>query len=332
MRFLPLFLVACAAEAPPHASEDSGCTFDAATMPTLGERGRVGFGYFPAASEALDRPIAAGGAHANVLAFSSVEVGMIDDVRSSAPSVASFTLSAVAQSSCQHQYLVTAHSGQAGTAELILVDASGAEIDRVGVTVAPTESLLYDRGWREAVPSVLAGSLQGLHVTTVGQRGVLVGTGAVRFSFSGSLSRVDGDGEPPWWGGDEVTFAGTPGRGAVIADADRAHLEVPVEIVDEAALTRFELSATAESEPLTRDVFVTAAAGATPVWGAECQWRWPQKRQPLWIDGGWIGAGAVTQYRFTVAEAGTWTAACVLPGGSSRSIDLRFEGAGSRLR
>src|SRR5262245_13498133 len=131
MRFLPLFLVACVAEPPPRTTPEIGCAFDAASMPTLGESGRVGFGYFPAASEALDRPIAAGGARANVLAFSSVDVGLVDDVRSSAPSVASFKLAAIAQSSCQHQYLVTAHSGIPGTAELILVDGSGNEIDRV---------------------------------------------------------------------------------------------------------------------------------------------------------------------------------------------------------
>src|SRR5262245_3250914 len=214
MRLL-LLLFACVAEPPPPTTADSGCRFDAATMPTVGERGRMGFGYFPAASEALDRPIAAGGARANVLAFSGGDGGMVEEVRSSAPSVASFKLAAVAQSSCQRQYLVTAHSGQPGSAALILLDASGAEIERVGVQVAPTESLLYDRGWQDSPPSVLAGSLQGLHVTTIGQEGVLVGTGAVRFSFSGSLSRFAGDGEPPWWGGDEVTFAGTPGRGAV---------------------------------------------------------------------------------------------------------------------
>jgi hypothetical protein len=328
---LLLFLAACAEESPPspRLAAPPACDFDVNTMPTVGERGRLGFGYFPAASQALTQPMAAGGAHTNVLGFSSVEVEPVDGVRSSDPGVASFKLAANGGSSCEHQFLVTVHSGRPGTAAMILVDSGGRELDRVPVHVAATETLLFDQGWDGAAPpTVLAGSLQGLHVTTLGESGVgvLVGTGAVRFSFSGVLAKfTDSDAEPPWWGGDEVTFSGGPGSGTVIADADRGHLEVPITVVDESALTELSLrAAPAKDAKLAVDVGVSALAGATPLYGAECQWRWPLHHQPLWIDGGWIGAAPVTQYRFTVEKPGVYTAVCVLPGGTNRSVELTF--------
>src|SRR5262245_40405262 len=206
---LLLLIAACAPEAPkPRILDvDPSCAFDASTMPTVGERGQIGFGYFPAASQALDVPVAAGGAHTNLLAFSSIAVSEVDHVHSSAPSVASFKIAAAADSTCQHQYLVTVHSGEPGTAELILLAADGAEGERVRVEVAPTGELLFGQGWDgPAPPTVLAGSLQGLHVTTLGRDGVLVGTGAVDFSLSGTLAAYpDDSAEPPWWGGDEIT-------------------------------------------------------------------------------------------------------------------------------
>src|SRR3954454_19541705 len=95
-----ILAAACAPEAakPRLLDVDPSCAFDAASMPTTGERGRIGFGYFPAASQALDRPMAAGGAHTNLLAFSSIAVTEVDHVTSSAPAVASFHIAAAADS------------------------------------------------------------------------------------------------------------------------------------------------------------------------------------------------------------------------------------------
>jgi hypothetical protein len=331
-----LLLTACAPEGPRTRmlDVDPSCAFDAASMPTVGERGQIGFGYFPAASQALDVPIAAGGAHTNLLAFSSIAVTEVDHVTSSAPAVASFKIAAAADSTCQHQYLVTVHSGQPGSADLILVAADGSEVDRVGVVVAPTEELLFDRGWDGPdAPTVLAGSLQGLHVTTLGKDGVLVGTGAVRFSLSGALAEFpDDSAEPPWWGGDEITFTGGPGDGVVSAEADHARLEVAIHVIDETALTQLDLRTASGDGPLSRDVFVTAFAGETPVYGAECDWRWPVRKRPLWMDGGWIGAPAPAHYRFTVETPGTYQAVCVLPGGTERNIELVFADTGPEFR
>jgi hypothetical protein len=302
-------------------------------MPSLGQKGLIGFGYFPAASQSLDQPIAAGGAHTNVLGLSSVEVAMVDSVSSSDPSIAKFKLASIAGSSCQHQALITVHSGRPGDADLILADAAGNEVDRVTVRVAPTAALLFDQGWDGGTPTVLAGSLQGLHVTTLGADGeVLVGTGAVRFSLSGTLAAFpDDEAQPPWWGGDETTFTGGPGGGVVSADADDGHVEVPITFADATQLTHFALRSVAGDQPLTRDVFVSAAAGDVQLYGAQCDWRWPGRTQPLWIDGGWIGAEAATHYRFTVERPGRYSAVCVLPGGTNQAIDLVFEEPASLL-
>lgn len=303
-------------------------------MPSVGDNHRVGFGYFPAAAQALDVPIAAGGAHANVLAFSSIAVTEVDHVTSSAPAVASFRIAAAADSTCQHQYLVTAHSGAPGTAELILVAAGGEEVDRVAVQVAPSDELTYDRGWDgPAAPAVLAGSLQGLHVTTLGQGSVLVGTGAVHFALDGALTPFpDESAEPPWWGGDGITFTGGPGDGMVHAGAVSAQVDVPIHVIEETALTRLDLRTVPGDGPLTRDVLVTAFAGDTTVYGAQCDWRWPGRTRPLWTDGGWIGAAAPARYRFTAGTAGTYQAVCVLPGGTTRTVELVFTDAGEKFR
>jgi hypothetical protein len=330
-----LLLAACAAENPvaPKLETEPVCIFDAASMPSLGQQGRFGFGYFPAASQSLDWPVAAGGAHTNVLALSSVEVAMVDSVRSSDASIAKFNLASIGGSSCQHQALITVHSGRPGSADLILADADGNEVDRVRVRVAPTAALLFDRGWDGGTPTALAGSLQGLHVTTLGaDGGVLVGTGAVRFSLSGTLAVFpDDEVQPPWWGGDETTFTGGPGAGVVSADADGGHLSVAINFVDEMELTHFALRSVRGDKPLTRDVFVSAAAGEVQLYGAQCDWRWPGGTPPLWIDGGWIGAGAATHYRFTSDRPGRYSALCVLPGGTSQSIELAFEDPASEL-
>jgi hypothetical protein len=311
-----MLLAAC--EAPTQrGSADGGCLFDVQSLPTVGESGRLGLGYFPAAGQSLDRPMAAHGARTNLMVFSSIDVTAVDDVRSSAPAIATFKLAAIAESSCQRQYLITVVSGDAGSAELIAVDARGSEIDRAALHVEETSAIEIDRGWSGAGPTIVAGSLQGLHATTLGDSGVLVGTGAVRFSLAGSLTPFpDRAQEPPWWGGDSVTFTGIAGSGVISADADRAHVEVPVNVIASLGEVTMRVE---KNAVLSNDVFVSAG----DLFGAECDWDWD--RGWNWVDGGWIGSQPQTHYRFTVDKAGTYTALCKLPDGQERAIELTFE-------
>ena len=328
LHLIALTLAACepSAEAP---GDGGRCLINVASAPTLGERGQVGLGYFPAASESLDRAMAAHGAHTNLLAFARIATPTVEDVGSTRPEVATFKLASVATSLCQHQYLITVSSGSTGVAELVLVDGVGNEVDRAPILVEPTQSLELDRGWSgDAGPTIIAGTLQGLHATTVGQGSVLVGTGAVRFSLFGTLSHYpDPTAQPPWWGGDSVTFTGTAGTGVVSADADAAHVEVPVSVVDAAAITAWSVIAPGPARVADgADVRVTALLGDEPVFGAQCVWTWPvADHPPLWAEGGWIGGPTTTRYHFTVEKAGSYRAVCTLPDASMRSVELIFD-------
>ena len=314
---LSVVLLAACEPAPATKSVDGGCVFDVQTLPSVGERGRIGLGYFPAAGESLAQPMAAHGAHTNVMAFSSIDVTAVDDVRSSAPAIAGVKLAAIAESSCQHQYLITVHSGDAGSADLIFVDASGNEIDRAAIHVEETTAIDLDEGWVGAGPTIVAGSLQGLHATTRGPSGVLVGTGAVTFSLAGTLAPFPDRGqEPPWWGGDSLTFTGSPGAGIVSAQADSARVEVPITVVASLGEVTIRVE---KSAPLTSDVYVSAGS----IWGAECDWDWDKGWN--WLDGGWIGEQPEAHYRFTVDKPGSYPAVCTLADGQIKTIVMELE-------
>jgi hypothetical protein len=325
-----LFVAACARPAPlaPEPPPPPDCSNDVQNTPSLGERGRIGFGFFPAVSQQLETPLAAGGAHTELLALSPASTPPVRSVTSTAPEVVSFVLSSVGGSLCQNQALLLLHTGRPGSAALRLFDDGGAEIDRVTLTVEATTELPLDRAFGDAAPArILAGSLQGVHTTTLGAKGILVGTGSVEFHLEGDLLPYPvRDAAPPWWGGDALAFTGRPGQGRVVADCGGAHAEVPVQVLDPSALGEVTLQAPAAKWPATVDVTVVAQAqsdGAL-IYGAQCRWAWPFGR-PEWIDGGWIGDDPVARYRFTAPRAGTFNATCVLPGERRETVTLTFE-------
>jgi hypothetical protein len=318
-----LLLSACARPTPaaPAPPPPAWCNYNVRDNPTLGRHGNLGFSFFPAVSPRLETPLAAGGAHTQILALSTSSVAAVGSVTSSRPEVASFILSSVGGSPCQNQALLLVRTGVPGASELRLFDEGGGLLDEVGVTVERTATLAVDRDFSDAAPArILAGSLQGVHTTTLGADSILVGTGAVRFQLEGDLFAFpDRDAAPPWWGGDALAFTGRPGRGRVVADAGGAHVEVPVEVLDPASIGLVTLSATPATWP--NPVEVTVGAG---VYGAQCRWSWPFSA-PEWVDGGWIGGDVSAHYRFTAPWPGTFTAECTLPGDQRQSIEITFQ-------
>src|SRR5262249_42591033 len=160
----------------------------------------------------------------------------------------------------------------------------GTEIDRALIKVENTTRLDVDRQFSEQAPArILAGSLQGLHVTTMGDSGILVGTGAVEFHLEGDLLPFPMRGvAPPWWGGDANTCTGARGRGRVVAGSGWAQAEVPVEVVDPSSLGTVTLTAAPARWPAPVDVAVAADANGAPVYGAQCRWSWPFS-PPEWL-------------------------------------------------
>jgi hypothetical protein len=245
-------------------------------------------------------------------------------VVSSAPGVVSFNLASLGGSPCQNQALLLVRSGAPGMATLSLRDDDGGEIDRVRLSVEATASLALDRDFAQPA-TILAGSLQGMHVTTLGASGILVGVGAVEFHLEGDLLPFPvRDAAPPWWGGDAVAFTGTPGSGRVVADCGSAHAEVAVSVLDPASLEAVQITADPVKWPAPVELTVAARAAGAPVYGAQCKWSWPFD-PPEWVEGGWIGGEPEARYRFTAAWPGTFTASCELPGGRSEVIALSFQ-------
>jgi hypothetical protein len=323
-----LILCSCARPAPlaPAPPPPPWCRYDVTQNPSLGQERRIGFAYLPAVSQKLESPLAAGGSRTEILALSASSTPPVRNVVSSHPEVASFTLASVGGSICQNQALLLVRTGVPGTTELELYDDGGNQVDRVAVSVAATRQLELDRSFNEAAPArILAGSLQGVHATTLGDSGVLVGTGAVRFRLEGDLFPFpDRDAAPPWWGGDAVTFTGNSGRGRVLAQVGGLEAALSVEVLAASSLGEVTLTAEPVVWPAPVELTVAADAGGAPVYGAQCQWSWPFE-PPEWVYGGWIGDEPAAHYRFSAPRKGRFVAECLLPGRRRQQVELRFE-------
>jgi hypothetical protein len=321
-----LGLVGCArptaiqADRPPPALES--CSYDVSQTPTLGQRRRIGFGYFPAVAEKLDVPMTSGGAKTELLGFSGSSTPQPRRVTSTDPSVVKVALAAVGGSLCQNQSLMTLQSGVPGQADVVLYDDNDRELDRVTVKVVETTRLELDRGTPGPL-RFLAGSLQGVHATTLSDQGILVGTGAVHFTLQGSLVPPSDERVPPWWGGDAVAFSGTAGTGKIVVDGGSAHGVLEFEILEATAIDQVQIDAPSSKWPAPVELTVAAQSDGAPVFGAQCKWSWPFDR-PEWVDGGWVGADPAARYRFTAPHAGSFVAVCGLPGREER-VNLTFE-------
>ncbi len=269
---------------------------------SLGQKGVATFEWGPCLFDCgLDKHAMAAGGAAAVLRVTGA--GALAKVESSKPEVATFLVS--------DPKTVNATAGQVGTADLILKDASGQEIDRATVTVKPINALPYDNGWGgDPGPTILANTGVSLH--TIGKNGseVLIGTGAVKFTLTGTLQQ---DSQIVF--GDTIAFKGTVGTGSVKADCIDAHLTVPVAVVDSAAITSVELSKSsltfAHDKP--ESVGVTTKVGDKVVFGAACTWSSSPNGLTFTGHAGFLGTAAVS---YSVAGAeGSYTASCTAPGG-----------------
>jgi hypothetical protein len=177
-----------------------------------------------------------------------------------------------------HDVMVILTSHHQGTADLVLRDASGTELDRTTLTVTDTNLLEVLHGWTGATPTVLADTPVAIHVNTVlrdaaGKQISLVGSGAVRFAGTGAITTdPPRAGEP---GADLATLRGTVGDGAVTASYPSAQLDVPIHVVaasaltaigapDAVVLTRPDATSTSARSPAPPRSTASPAAGRRP--------------------------------------------------------------------
>ena len=234
-------------------------------------------------------------------------------------------------------------TGMVGESDLVLYDRKNAEIARVTLSVADTTDLVVEQGWTGTSAAVLAGQPVGVHATTNRGDETLVGTGAVKFSLTGSLTM--GSASPPdflpW--GDASWFSGQPGMGSVVASCPSARTEVPVTIVDPSALTSLETSPTALRFAANEygTLRVSAFFGTQEVYGARCKWTSSSaalRIQPDFIDdcsqdptdcriivpGAQLDAPP--SYRYVVeGPSGHYQATCTIPGGHTTTVSIDID-------
>ncbi|MGZ6142551.1 MAG: hypothetical protein ACXWLM_04390, partial [Myxococcales bacterium] len=193
-RLLPILLAAACR--PIALADGSGCSRG---TPGVHERACFAWRSGPDLSE----PIAAG-------SDSGLEVaaGVQVSVESSDPSVLAIDPD------------LHVRAGHPGTAEVIVKDSAGVEIDRATATVAPTVALATDVYGGATHLTMLAATPTFFHVSTVGPGDLMtVGVGAVAFSASGTAYAST---DYLFREGDEAEISGEPGHGAVVARADHA--------------------------------------------------------------------------------------------------------------
>ena len=219
-------------------------------------------------------------------------------------------------------------SGIAGTTTLSLLDGAGAELDSVPLIVKPTTKLTVDRGWGQAAgPTVIAGTKQELHFTTLNGSEVLVGSGAVKFTATGTV-KLDTLGA----NSDSAAFIATTGTGTVVADAaGGGHLEVTVTAIDPTKVTTIDVSPLKQTvEPKKQGYAIfNFSAGDLPVYGATggCTFTFTGpgtiKTDPL--PGSSLSNSPQTIALFTASAPGTYTGTCTVLATKMVSIELLFK-------
>jgi len=255
------------------------------------------------------RPMAVGGARASVRVGIAATAPNIGGLRSSDPSIFEVSTGAAFPRTVS----TTLMSYHSGTADLILYDHTGAEIDRTPVTVADSTTLALDEEWTDAMPTILAGSLVRFHVTPTGRDRAnhdvaLVGTGSVSFQATGAITQ-----QPMSVGNDDTLVQGALGDGTVIASSLTTSLEVPVHSVAATALTAIDAPDAITTYAIVGALTVTIRAGTARVLGAYCIWHTP--------PGVSIGSTSALTYRVD-GPVGTSVVTCVAPNGLTKTITL----------
>jgi hypothetical protein len=255
------------------------------------------------------RPMAAGGATASIRVGIAATAPDIGSLRSSDPSIFEVTAGGV----YTREAGTTLMSHHSGTADLVVLDGAGAEIDRTPVSVADSTALALDEEWMDAMPTMLEGFAVPFHVTPIGRdradhRVILVGTGSVSFHVTGTVSQM-----PMSLSGDQTVLRGTLGDGAVNAATLTASVDVPIHVVAATTLTAID-APDAITASATAGVFTVAVrAGSVRVLGAYCHWEAP--------PGVSIAAISALTYRVS-GPVGPNTVTCMAPNGLSKTITL----------
>lgn len=225
---------------------------------TAGEAGRVTF--FGNHTNLRSILFAAGGATFDVH-FDSPEA--VASIESSDPTVLQF-----------NQYGATGfrlETGAPGTAAAILRNQGGREIDRLTLRVARVTQL--DFGRTDETVRLLPGvQLTVRFVRRDAAGNQLLGQGGLRVSATGTVAVLDTGVANPV----EYLFTGTPGVGAIEAEADGLRVSLPVEVVSSEQLVRIEGTAyssyTAGNQAYA-PVVVTGFTSEGPVYGVRCDWQ-----------------------------------------------------------
>ena len=260
----------------------------------------------------LTTPIAAG-SQSSIEIASNVAVAQVE---SGNLSIARFTLSGTR---------VDVQAYTPGTADLILEDARGYEIDRATVVVAENVDLATDVYGGATHVAVLAGISEIFHVSTLGPGGVgTVGVGAVAFSTQGSATLS------PWLlfkDGDETSFWGYAGQGRVLARAGSAVAALDVDFLEESAVTSIDLRVASIAAQFdgtaVANVVAVAQTPYGPLYGATCDWSispYASVEQGASL----IDHAAGSQSQLILSQPGRmYTATCAI-GAQTALVNLRY--------
>ena len=253
--------------------------------------------------------IAAGGASTDI-SFTIASGAAVTSVSTSDPNIATFVLTSGRSS-------VTATSGKPGTAILTLNGASGI-LGAANVQVAATSKLVLDGITGPGTILVAAGSMQTLHSTTEAAASnlTLIGTGAVKFTYSGSLTSAN---DAAICFGDCSSFVGTPGVGQVSIDCIDVHTTLDVQVVAGSAISTIAFDPPALTVPSggVATVAVNASDNGAPVFGAHCVWSSDPSVQISVNQLSNIQTGPAEKWTIS-APKGAWQATCAVAGGGPK--------------
>jgi hypothetical protein len=260
-----------------------------------------------------DHAMAAAGAHAEI-ALTLDSGYTVAQVRSTDPSVATFTLG--------QSLRVEVTSGQPGQTKLQLLDGSGRLVDEIAVNVVATAKLAFKQGWTSSAPIVLEGSPQYFHVTTLdGQGNTLIGTGAVRFDLTGTITPT-----LAILFGDEVAFTGSAGSGTITASTPTVTVVLPVEVVPLSALTGVVAHVSgyrATSTGYFADVATYANSADGAVYGASCSWTSNDPSvHPTQVSPSPLEEAAASTTAIRLDSPGSFSASCTI-GSQSTTVMLQ---------
>jgi hypothetical protein len=315
----------CRLQLAPDQPQDDWFPVRTSDCPTQGAAHHAAFSYAGGARDALfgygcaflntpmglsERAITVGG-DAPIEVVLDGDVGYAG-VASSAPEVATFSMGKLWFEKAGVS-LVTAHGVSAGQADLLLLDAKGAELDRATVRVDVPDGVGFSTiSSTLAVPLLLEGATSQLAARALKGGALLVGHGAVRFEPIGPVTLAPANQGTELY--DQiVTFHGTPGPAGVRATVGAASRDVSFEIVGAGDLTKFVLGRGNSPAVVT----VQGFAGERPVTGVGCGWSIDPRDdlEVAELDMSWLSGpfGDTRSYNFQ-GPGGVYSPICLAPG------------------